>query len=164
VHTLSALQAVLLLTQGLLWPKLKLGVVASWTAFWCSLHGTFAILAAYTVAAVWGVGNETIMLMGELPHGLSRGSPFQETFIKVLAYSSAPTGLTCFALILGGLRTGPTESDVRRNDPCGVAQQLRYRLRAPSCGDGGRSNRPRSPTWFSMTVAAALRFGMPGRA
>ena len=117
VHTLSALQAVLLLAQGLLWPKLKLGVVASWTAFWCSLHGTFAILAAYTVAAVWGVGNETIMLMGELPHGLSHGSPFQETFIKVLAYSSAPTGLTCFALILWGLRTGPTESGVSRNDP-----------------------------------------------
>jgi (hydroxyamino)benzene mutase len=42
--------------------------------------------------------------MGELPHGLSHGTPFQETFIKVLAYSSAPTGLTAFGLILWGLR------------------------------------------------------------
>jgi len=56
------------------------------------------------VAAIWGVGNETIMLMGELPHGLARGTAFQETFIKVLAYSSAPTGLTSFALMLWGLR------------------------------------------------------------
>jgi hypothetical protein len=38
--------------------------------------------------------------MGELPHGLTRGSANQETLIKVLAYSSAPTGLASFALIL----------------------------------------------------------------
>jgi hydroxylaminobenzene mutase len=105
VHTLSALQGVFLLAQGLLWPKLKLGVTASWVAFWCSLYGTFAILGAYTIAAIWGVGNETIALMGELPHGLSHGNAFQEPFIKVLAYSSAPTGLICFALILWGLRS-----------------------------------------------------------
>ena len=39
-------------------------------------------------------------------HTLSalQGSLFQETFIQVLAYSSAPTGLTAFALILWGLR------------------------------------------------------------
>jgi len=104
VHTLSALQAIFLLAQGLLWPKLKLGVTASWVAFWCSLYGTFAILAAYTIAAFWGVGSETIVLMGELPHGLSHGTAFQENFIKILAYSSAPTGLTCFALIIWGLR------------------------------------------------------------
>jgi hydroxylaminobenzene mutase len=62
------------------------------------------ILAAYTVAAIWGVGSETIRLMGELPHGLAHGSVAQETFIKVLAYSSAPTGLIAFALMLWGLR------------------------------------------------------------
>jgi (hydroxyamino)benzene mutase len=105
VHTLSAYQGVLLLTQGFLWTRLKLGVTASRVAFWCLLHGTFAILAAYTVAAVWGVGNETIQLMGELPHGLSRGTVSQETFIKILAYSSAPTGLTWLGMVLWGLRT-----------------------------------------------------------
>ena len=105
VHTLSALQGVFLLAQGLLWPRLKLGASASHIAFWCSLYGTVAILAAYTVAAVWGVGIETIQLVGELPHGLSHGSASWETFIKVLAYSSAPTGVTSFALILWGLRT-----------------------------------------------------------
>jgi hydroxylaminobenzene mutase len=104
VHTLSAYQGVLLLTQGFLWTRLNLGVTASWIAFWCSLHGAFAILAAYTVAAVWGVGNETIQLMGELPRGLSHGTAFQETFIKVLAYSSAPTGLAWLGLVLWGLR------------------------------------------------------------
>jgi hydroxylaminobenzene mutase len=104
VHTLSALQAVLLLAIGLLWPKLRFGPKAARLAFGCLIYSTLAILAAYTVAAFWGVGIETISLMGELPHGLSHGTPFQETLIKVLAYSSAPTGLTAFGLILWGLR------------------------------------------------------------
>ncbi len=104
VHTLSALQAVMLLAIGLFWPKLRLSPRVLKIAFWCLLYSTLAILAAYTIAAIWGVGNETITLMGELPHGLSHGTPFQETFIKVLAYSSAPTGLTAFVLILWGLR------------------------------------------------------------
>ena len=104
VHTLSALQGVMALAIGLLWPKLRLSARASKVAFWCFIYSALAILAAYTVAAIWGIGIETIRLMGELPHGLPRGSPFQETFIKVLAYSSAPTGLTAFVLILWGLR------------------------------------------------------------
>jgi (hydroxyamino)benzene mutase len=66
-------------------------------------------LSAYTLSAMWGVGNETIVLMGELPHGLHHGSAFQEMLIKVLAYSSAPTGLIAFTLILWGLRSGDGE-------------------------------------------------------
>ena len=68
------------------------------------LYSAFAILGAYTIAAAWGVGNETIVLAGELPHGLHHGSAFQETLIKILSYSSAPTGIIAFALILWGLR------------------------------------------------------------
>jgi hydroxylaminobenzene mutase len=56
------------------------------------------------IAAAWGVGNETIALAGELPHGLHHGTRSQETLIKVVAYSSAPTGLIAFTLILWGLR------------------------------------------------------------
>ena len=104
VHTLSALQAVMMLAIGLLWPKLNLNSRAARIAFWTLIYSALAILAAYVVAAIWGVGIETISLMGELPHGLSQGSPFQETVIKVLAYTSAPTGLTAFFLILWGLR------------------------------------------------------------
>lgn len=55
--------------------RLRLGVTASWIAFWSALLGAFA--------AMWGVGIETIRLMGELPRGLAQGSPFQETFIKI---------------------------------------------------------------------------------
>jgi len=104
VHTLSALQAVMLLAIGLVWPKLRFSPRAAKVAFWCLVYSALAILAAYTVAAFWGVGIETISLMGELPHGLVQGSPVQETVIKVLGYSSAPTGLTAFVLILWGLR------------------------------------------------------------
>jgi hypothetical protein len=45
--------------------------------------------------------------MGELPHGLARGTPLQEGIIKVIAYSSAPTGVTAYVLILWGLRGAP---------------------------------------------------------
>ena len=103
-HTLSALQAVMMLGIGLLWPKLNLGRNAYRIAFWTLIYSALAILATYLIAASWGVGIETISLMGELPHGLSQGSPFQETFIKVLSYSSAPTGLISLALIFWGLR------------------------------------------------------------
>jgi hydroxylaminobenzene mutase len=110
VHTLSALQGIFLLVQGLLWSRLKLGGAASRIAFWCSIYATFAILGAYTFAAVWGVGNETIVLMGELPHGLRHGSAVQEGLVKALAYTSAPTGLIAFALILWGLRLDSVRS------------------------------------------------------
>jgi (hydroxyamino)benzene mutase len=114
VHTLSALQGIFLLALGLLWPNLKLGVAGSWTAFWLFIYGAASILAAYTLAAIWGVGIETIALMGELPHGLAHGTVLQETVIKVLAYSSALTGLTSFAFILWGLR-GASERPGRRD-------------------------------------------------
>jgi hydroxylaminobenzene mutase len=94
----------MILGIGLLWPKLTLSRRASSIAFWTLGYSALAILAAYTIAAIWGVGNETISLVGELPHGLSHGTPFQEAFIKVLAYSSAPTVLAALALILWGLR------------------------------------------------------------
>jgi (hydroxyamino)benzene mutase len=104
VHTLSGLQGIFLLAVGLLWPKLKLGIAASRIAFWLFIYAAGSILAAYTVAAIWGVGIETIALMGELPHGLVHGTVLQETVIKVLAYSSAPTGLISFGIVIWGLR------------------------------------------------------------
>ena len=110
VHTLGALEAVLLLALGVIWPKLVLRDLASRIAFWCLLYSAIAILAAYTIAAMWGVGNETIVLAGELPHGLHHGTAFQETLIKLLSYSSAPTGLAAFALVLWGLRTVDSSS------------------------------------------------------
>ena len=111
VHTLSAFQGVLLLVLGLVWPRLALGSTSARLAFWFLVYSTLAILAAYTIAAVWGVGIETIRLMGELPDGLSRGTPFQEMVIKVVAYSSA-FGAIPFVLIFWGLvRPGGARPD-----------------------------------------------------
>lgn len=112
VHTLSGFVGVFFLVQGLLWPRLTLGDRAARIAFWCSIHGNLSIVAAYMIAAIWGVGIETIHLMGELPHGLSRGTPFQEGLIKAITYTSAPTGLISFVLVLWGLRI----PDARRQD------------------------------------------------
>ncbi len=99
VHTLSALQAVLLLALGLVWPKLNLSATPVRTALWLLIYSNFAILAAYVMAAVWGAGNETMPLAA----GAARGTAFQEIVIKIVAYSSAPTGLVAFSLILWGL-------------------------------------------------------------
>ena len=99
-HTLSALQSVLLLALGLAWPKLRLGEVTSRTAFWLLIYSTLAILSAYVLGAYWGAGNETMPMAATMAHG----TRFQEHVIKVVAYSSAPTGVVSFALILWGLR------------------------------------------------------------
>ena len=70
-------------------------------AFWLLVYSAFAILAAYVLGAFWGAGNETMPMAA----GVAHGSAVQENMIKVLAYSSAPTGIVSFALILWGLRT-----------------------------------------------------------
>jgi hydroxylaminobenzene mutase len=105
-HTLSALQGVLLLGLGLLWPRLNLGIAASRIAYWSLIYGTLAILAAYVMGAIWGAGNETIRLAA----GPARGSAFQETVIMIMAYSSAPPGIVSFAIILWGLRAASPQS------------------------------------------------------
>jgi hydroxylaminobenzene mutase len=99
-HRLSALQSVLLLALGLVWPRLKLGAAASRTAFWLLIYSTIAILAAYLMAAFWGAGGATLPLTA----GTARGSTLQESLIKIVAYSSAPTGIASFGLVLLGLR------------------------------------------------------------
>lgn len=100
VHTLSALQGVMLLGLGLLWPRLRLGERASRIAFWTYLYSSFATLVPYVLAAVWGAGNATIPLAA----GPAHGSGFQEQVIKVVLYSAAPVFFISMALILWGLR------------------------------------------------------------
>src|SRR5262245_14146166 len=100
VHKLAALQSVLLLALGLVWPRLNLGAAISRLAFWLLIYAAFAILAAFVMGAIWGAGNETMPLAA----GTAHGSAFQEAVIRVVSYSSAPTGLISFALIFWGLR------------------------------------------------------------
>ncbi len=106
VHTLSALQGVMALDLGLLWPRLHLGTRASQTAFWTYLYSSFATLVPYVLAAVWGAGRSTIPLAA----GTARGTDRQEAVIKVVLYSAAPTFFVSIALIIWGLRLGDTRS------------------------------------------------------
>jgi hydroxylaminobenzene mutase len=99
-HTLSALLTVLLTAFGLVWPRLRLGAMSLRIAYWCLIYSSLAILAAYVLAAVWGAGNMTMRIAA----GSARGSAVQELTIMVLAFSSAPTGIVSFALMLWGLR------------------------------------------------------------
>ena len=105
-HSLMALLGVLFIGMGLLWPKLRLGVPASRFAFWLLIYSSFAIVAAYLMGATCGAGNSTMPLAA----GVARGSDFPEAVIRIVAYSSAPTGIVSFALILWGLRIGDTQS------------------------------------------------------
>jgi hydroxylaminobenzene mutase len=110
-HTLAGLQSVLFLALGLVWPRLRLTMTLSRLACWCLVYSGLAILAAYLMAAWWGAGNETMPLAA----GAAHGSAVQEIAIKVVAYSSAPTGLIAFSLVLWGLRREPSLSDIGRS-------------------------------------------------
>jgi (hydroxyamino)benzene mutase len=99
-HSLSALLGVMLIAFGLLWPRLILGETVAQVAFWFLIYSGFAIVLAFLLAAFWGAGNSTMPLAA----GTARGTAFQESTIKAVAYSSAPTGIVSFALILWGLR------------------------------------------------------------
>ncbi len=102
VHRLGALQGALLLGLGLVWPRLKLGAGAARIAFWTYLYSSFATLISYVLAAVWGAGN-TVM---QIAAGAARGSSMQETAIRIVVYSAAPTFLVSMAFVIRGLRTG----------------------------------------------------------
>lgn len=97
-HSLSALLGVILIALGLLWPRLNLGATAARIAFWFLIYSGFAITGAFIVAAMWGAGKSIMPLAGA-----PEGTPFQELIITIVAYSSAPTGITSFTLILWGL-------------------------------------------------------------
>src|SRR5437667_2727138 len=105
-HSLMALLGVLFVALGFLWPKLRLGVATSRLAFWMLTYSSLAIVAAFLLGAIWGAGNSTMPLAA----GTAHGSNFQEAVIKIVAYSSAPTGIVSFALILWGLGIGNTQS------------------------------------------------------
>jgi (hydroxyamino)benzene mutase len=98
-HSLSALFGVMLLALGLSWPRLRLGTASLRLAFWLLLYSGLAITGAFLLAAIWGAGKSTMPLSGA-----PAGNGWQEATIMVVAYSSAPTGITAFALIFWGLR------------------------------------------------------------
>lgn len=104
VHLLGALFGLILLAFGLIWPRLQLGAAVSRIAFYFLVYSGFAITAAFALAAIWGAGQSTMPLSGA-----PMGSTVQEIAIMAVAYSSAPTGIISFVLILWGLRGSPPE-------------------------------------------------------
>ena len=100
MHTLSALFGLILVAFGLVWPRLRLGTAPSRIAFWSLVYSGLAITAAFFLATTWG-GGQSIMPLSGAP----LGTAVQEAAITAAAYSSAPTGIVAFALILWGLRS-----------------------------------------------------------
>jgi len=108
-HRLCSLLAPLFLAFGLLWPKLSLQRPAALTAFALHIYSSAAIIAAYVLAALWGAGAETMSQAAAGYHGTAQ----QEMVIRMAAFSSAPTGIVAFTLILWGLR----RADDQRRPP-----------------------------------------------
>jgi hydroxylaminobenzene mutase len=100
VHTLSAFTGVLLLSLGLAWPSLKLGLTASRLAFWFLIYSALATIAGFVIAALLGAGASIIPIAA----AGARGTDAQEQLIRWVMYPAAPTGITSFVLILWGLR------------------------------------------------------------
>ena len=83
--------------------RTHLGLKPSWIAFAFLIYSGLAIVLAYLLGAIWGAGNTTMHLAA----GTAHGTALQEAAIRIIAYSSAPTGIIAFALILWGLRRLP---------------------------------------------------------
>jgi hydroxylaminobenzene mutase len=100
VHTLSALEGVITIALGLMWPRLVLRVRAAGLACWLFVYSAFATLIPYILAALWGAGNSVIPLAA----GEARGTPLQEAIILVILITAAPTVIVSLGLMLWGLR------------------------------------------------------------
>jgi (hydroxyamino)benzene mutase len=103
VHTLAGFEGVVLITLGLIWPRLRLAAAAAAIAFWTLVYSTLATLAIFALAAIWGAGASVIPIAAEG----ARGSDAQEAILTVITYTAGPTALIAFALILSGLRGPP---------------------------------------------------------
>lgn len=102
-HTLAALEGVMFVALGLVWPRFQLAPVGSRLAFWLFIYSALAILLAFVLGALWGAGVETMPIAAHAAHG----DAVEENAIRWIAYSSAPTGIAAFALMLWGLRLEP---------------------------------------------------------
>jgi hypothetical protein len=99
------------LALGLVWTRLHLGGIASRLAFWLLVYSTFAILAAYVLAAFWGVGNGTMPMAA----GTAHGNHVQESVIKAERYSCPPTGIVSLGVILWVFACRTTDDDLMRS-------------------------------------------------
>ncbi len=113
VHTLSALEGVMMLSLGLMWPRLKLGATGAQIAFWTYVYSNFATLIPYVMAAVWGAGNSTMPLAA----GTAHGTNLQEALIRDVIYTAAPTVLIALVLMLWGLRMPSSQSEDGKRMP-----------------------------------------------
>src|SRR5215471_7758040 len=100
VHTLSSLLGLILLPSGLVWPRLRLGVTGSRIAFGFLVIRVSPSPPRSSWPPCGEPGNP-----GCPCRGAPLGTAVEEAAITAVAYSSAPTGIIAFALILWGLRT-----------------------------------------------------------
>jgi hydroxylaminobenzene mutase len=105
-HVEGVMNALFLVTLGLVWPRLVLPARLLAATFWLAIYGTFANWTATLLAALWGAGRMMpIAAQGHI------GTSGQEAVVKVLLASLSIAMVLVCCLLLFGLRgNGPTRA------------------------------------------------------
>ena len=109
LHTLGAIQALMWIGLGLIWPRLKISTTAGRIALWTNVYSGIATLMPYVLGAFWKAGNKTIPLAA----GNARGTDTQETIILMVMISASVPFFVSMAIVIWGLRLGKSRAQSR---------------------------------------------------
>jgi (hydroxyamino)benzene mutase len=99
-HLEGIMNGTFLMVLGLIWPRLRLSLLALTITFWLAIYGTYINWATTLAAAALGAG-ASMMPMAALGH---KGTPLQEAIINFGLVSLTLTMLMTCIILLWGLR------------------------------------------------------------
>lgn len=101
-HLEGILNGMFLILLGLLWERVRLGVLTRRICLGLAIFGTFTNWAATLLAAAWGAG-ASMPIAG----GTQRATPVQEVIVAVALWSLALSMVVVGLLLVRGLRGRP---------------------------------------------------------
>lgn len=97
-HIEGAMNGMLLMILGLIWPKLNLSDKVLKSGYGLALYGTFTNWLTTLLAALWGAGSEMMPIAG----GGLQGTQLQEIIINIgLITLSIAMVIVCVILLIG---------------------------------------------------------------
>ncbi len=105
-HIEGALNGMLLMIFGLIWPKLNLSHKALKSGYGLALFGTFTNWLTTLLAAIWGAGSEMMPIAG----GGLQGTQLQEIIIKIGLITLSIAMVIVCGILLWGMKRSPMES------------------------------------------------------
>src|SRR5262249_14890452 len=95
VHTLGAMEGTLLLLLGMVWSRLDIDTTLSRLGFALLIYSNLSILSAYSLAAVWAAGKETMPIA---TRAAGPGRTARETTINNRTSPTAPPATGCVVM------------------------------------------------------------------